>query len=60
MTIVTVDAGICGFKSTIEVEKIDRQTVRVTIQSDCPNVMAMNPDLAELNWRRGVFCKMID
>jgi len=58
MTRVTVDGGACGYRATIEVEKIDRHTVRVTIHSECEQITAMNPDLAELNWRRGVFCKM--
>lgn len=60
MTRVVVDAGICGFRSVIVVEKIDRETVRITIESECKNVMAMGRELAELNWRRGVFGRMID
>ncbi len=58
MTRVTVDAGACGYRATIEVEKVDRHTVRVRIDSACEEIAAMNPDLAELNWRRGVFCKI--
>lgn len=60
MTRVTVDAGVCGFRSVIEVEKVGRDTVRVTIESECQHVMAMNPDLAELNWRRGVLGRMTE
>jgi hypothetical protein len=60
MTRVTADAGACGFSATIEVERIDRSIVRATIHSACEQITAMNPDLSELNWRRGVFCKMTE
>jgi len=60
LTQVTVDGGACGFTATIEVEKMDRHTVRVAIRSECEQIVAMNLDLAELNWRRGVFCQIAD
>ena len=60
MTQVTVDAGVCGFTAAIQVDKIDRHTVRVKIDSACEQITAMNPDMAELNWRRGVFCKIAE
>lgn len=60
MTQVTVAGGACGFSATIDVEQLDRSTVRVTIHSACEQITAMNPDLVGLNWRRGVFCKMTD
>ncbi len=60
MTKVTVDAGACGYRATIEIEKVDRHTVKVALHSDCEEIVAMNPDLAELNWRRGVFCKIAE
>ncbi len=58
MTRITVDAGVCGYTATIKVEKIDRFTMRVIIHSECEQITAMNADLIELNWRRGVFCSM--
>lgn len=58
MSKVKVNGGNCGFNSVINVEKIDRTTVRVNVQSDCERVEAMNSDLAELDWRRSLFGKM--
>ena len=60
MTRVTVNGGACGFNATIQVDKIDRHTVRVKIDSACDQIVALNPDLAELNWRHGVFCKIAE
>lgn len=60
MARVKVEAGACGFTAVVEVEKIDGQTVRVSIHSDCLQLTAMNPDLAVVHWRRGVFCRMTD
>jgi hypothetical protein len=60
MTQVTVNGGNCGFNSAINVEKLDRTTVRVIVQSDCEHVAAMNPDLSSLEWRQTVFGRMND
>lgn len=60
MTRVTVNAGACGFSATIEVEQVDRNTVRVTLHSACEQITAMSPDVVELSWRRDVFCKMTE
>jgi hypothetical protein len=60
LTRVTVNAGSCGYDVTIEIEKLDRQTVCVRLRSDCEQIAAMNPDLAQLGWRRGVFCKIAE
>ncbi|MEK6793256.1 MAG: hypothetical protein AABZ39_00655 [Spirochaetota bacterium] len=46
MITVTVDAGICGFVSTIRAESDDGQTVRVSIDSKCESVAALGPELA--------------
>ncbi|MBI4321503.1 MAG: hypothetical protein HY675_23670 [Chloroflexi bacterium] len=60
MTRVGANGGACGFDAIIEVVRIDRDTVRVTIDSECEQITAMNPDLTILNWRRGVFCRMCE
>lgn len=46
MITVTVDAGICGFISTIRAESDDGQTVRVSVDSKCESVAALGPELA--------------
>lgn len=60
MTRVTVNSGICGHTTTIQVEKIEKHVVRISLDSECERVAALAPELAELNWRHGVFCKMVD
>ncbi len=60
MAQVSVNGGNCGFNSTITVEKIDRSTVRVSVQSDCEHVQKMNPDLTSLDMRQTIFGKMIN
>lgn len=60
MSRVTVHAGACGYDVAVEVEKVDRHTVRVALRSECKEVMAMQPEMAELNWRRGVFCRIAE
>ena len=37
MTEVEVFAGICGFKTNIRVEKLERHKARCIIETDCPN-----------------------
>lgn len=60
MAKVKVEVGACGFTAIVEVEKIDRQTVRAVILSDCAQLTAMNPDLATIHWRQGVFCRVAE
>ncbi len=51
MTRVEVLAGVCGHAVVIEAVKLDGAHVRVTVDSACEQVMAMNPDLVRLQWR---------
>ncbi len=60
MTRVKVDAGACGLTAVVEVSRINSQIVRVRIHSQCKQLTAMNPDLEEVHWRRGVFCRLTD
>jgi hypothetical protein len=45
MTRVTVDPGICGFITAVEVEKIAEHKVKVTITSDCDQVKELGQQL---------------
>jgi hypothetical protein len=58
MAKLRVEAGACGFTAILQVEEIEGHTLRVVITSDCEQLSAMNPDLASLQWRQGVFCRM--
>lgn len=49
MTKVTVDSGICGFMTTVEVDKITKQKVKVVIKSDCENIARMGELLTEID-----------
>jgi len=50
MSHVEVQSGICGFVTRIEAVLLDdEQTVRLTIQSDCPDVRKLAEQLPEVN-----------
>jgi hypothetical protein len=51
MTRVTVDPGICGFPTTIEVTKLSPKKVKVDISSDCEMVASLGSQLSELDSR---------
>lgn len=49
MAKVVVDAGICGFKSTIRTSSNDGQSVTVRIETDCPNLSPLTRAPLELD-----------
>jgi len=51
MTKVVVEAGVCGFSTTITVVKLPSQRVRITLVSDCEMVSKIGGQLEELDWR---------
>jgi hypothetical protein len=51
MTHVSVEAGICGFTSTIEVSKLSAKRVRVDITSDCEMVSKLGEQLHDVEWQ---------
>ena len=54
MTRVTVDAGVCGFITTVEVTRLSSQLVSVAIVSDCELVGKMGQELASINWQEAL------
>ncbi len=46
---VKIDAGICGFITTVEVVREDFRRARVKINSTCPHVTKMAQELAEVD-----------
>lgn len=50
MTRVIVNAGICGFRTTVEVRRIAKHRVSVVLSSDCEMVASMNGQLQDLEW----------
>ena len=60
MTKSRIDAGICGFQTAIEAQSDDGQNVNLTIQSGCPDIMAMAESLKSLDAYATVFGKLTD
>ncbi len=63
MAKANVDAGICGYKVTVEATSLNGKEVQVDLCSDCEMITAMNEDLAHLRWKgRGhrVFLRMTE
>jgi hypothetical protein len=54
MTRVVVEAGICGFTSTIEVSKLSAKRVRVDITSDCEMVSKLGEQLHDMELRNAL------
>ncbi len=50
MTKVVVDAGICGFSTTVEATRTDQRRVSVLLKSGCEAVASMNGEFDDLGW----------
>jgi len=50
VTEVTIDAGICGFSTTVEVSEVDRRMVSVVLSAECEMVASMDGQLQDLGW----------
>ncbi len=49
MTKVKVNSGICGFTTTVTVEKIGNKKVRISLDSQCEMVSKMTADIPVLD-----------
>jgi hypothetical protein len=47
--VVIVDAGVCGYKTTVTAEKTSGYNVQVHIESDCPHVQKIAPEPLEVD-----------
>ena len=54
---VTVDAGICGFTTTIQAVSADKQTVRISFESGCPHVIKAKEELTAVDALQELFKK---
>jgi len=50
LTRVVVEAGICGFTTTVEAAKTGKRRVSVVVESDCEAVAGMNGELEDVGW----------
>ncbi len=48
-TVVQIDAGVCGHKTTVRATKTDGYNVRVAIDSDCPHVAKIATEVDEVD-----------
>jgi hypothetical protein len=58
MVHVEVDAGICGFKTDVQVSSDDNQKAHVKIQSGCTDIMALAEELKDIDCFAEVFSKL--
>ena len=55
---VNVDPGICGLKSKITAESSDMMSARVSIESDCPDILKIGENIKEIDTMKDVFAKI--
>jgi hypothetical protein len=48
---LTVDSGICGFRSVVEARKRGEDTVSITIESECEQISQLNKILGSIALR---------
>lgn len=48
-SVVDIDAGVCGYKTTVTAAKTEGYNVRVTIVSDCPHVAKIATEVDEVD-----------
>ncbi len=57
MTKVKVNAGICGFKTTIILYSKKSQ-LKIKIQSECPDIKKLGKEIQEVNAYNEIFSKI--
>ncbi len=57
MTEVTVHPGICGLKTTIQIDVDDTQNASITILSECSGVKQMEKELKDIDCMKECFSK---
>jgi len=60
MTRTKIHPGVCGFKTVVEAHSEDGQNVRLTIESECPDIRALGESLKEVDAYSAVFGSMMD
>ena len=57
MPILTVDAGVCGFVTTIRTSSEDQQTVTLEFETTCPNLAKARGELTSVDAYAELFRK---
>ena len=60
MATVEVDAGVCGFVSSVKVTPIDRKTVAIEFRTACPNLKPLEEELQQATGFKECFAKVGD
>jgi len=60
MAIVTVEAGVCGFSTTIRTSSEDMQTVNIDYDTSCPHIEKAKETLKNVDAYRELFSKPHD
>jgi len=55
-----VEPGACGLKVVIEAELDDQKRLNLNFHSACELVTGMKDEFRNINWKKGVFSKMLD
>lgn len=55
-----VEPGACGFKVVVLAELTEQNKLNVDFHSACKLVTGMKDEFREINWKKGVFAKMLD
>ncbi|MCR3923429.1 MAG: hypothetical protein NUK65_13095 [Firmicutes bacterium] len=58
MATATVEAGVCGFSTTIEAVPEDRGNVKLIIDTACPNLKPLAQELATVNGMKECYAKI--
>ncbi|MHB9094106.1 MAG: DUF6951 family protein [Eubacteriales bacterium] len=55
-----VEAGACGFKVVVLAEIDEKNLLSINFHSACNLVTGMKEEFINLNWKKGIFAKMLD
>ncbi len=55
-----INPGACGFNVVINTEVDSNNQINIRFASACKLVTGMNNEFVNLNWKKGVFAKMLD
>ena len=57
MSMVTLEAGICGFASRISAKRDGDEMVKVSIETDCPHIAKASQELGAVDPMTEIFVK---
>ncbi|PKM80189.1 MAG: hypothetical protein CVU89_15025 [Firmicutes bacterium HGW-Firmicutes-14] len=55
-----VKPGACGLNVMLTAELDEQKKLNIDFHSACEPVMSMNDEFKNINWKKGIFSKMLD